>query len=390
MSKQSSGRRRKVAVVTGTRAEYGLLRSPMEAIRRHRKLRLQVIATGMHLLGKFGHTVNGILADGFPVDARIGMQKGDDSAVDQAVGLSRGIGGIARFLDEAGTDVVVVLGDRIEAMAGALAAVTTGKILAHIHGGDVAAGDFDDSLRHAITKLAHVHCTATRQSARRVIGLGESPDRVFTTGAPGLVRIIELAAEANVSRRRSGRALIVHHAMGRSAVRERRAMEAVLRAVEAAGLARTIIYPNSDRGHTGIIEAIEAHRRAGRGDDVRIERSLDRDSYLRVLIEADVLVGNSSSGVIEASTAGTPAVNVGLRQEGRQPSGPSVVQAGESVEEIADGLKRALRKRPRIGGLGVYGDGRAGVRIADVLADIPLSEAYGRKPPLTPTGRANV
>ncbi|MEE9211172.1 MAG: UDP-N-acetylglucosamine 2-epimerase, partial [Phycisphaeraceae bacterium] len=164
---------RRVAVITGTRADYGLLRSTMAAIQTHRRLRLQVVVTGMHLLHKFGHTVDQIARDGWRVDARVKMQTGDDSPLDQAAGLSRGVLGIAKFLEQAKSEIVLVLGDRIEAMAGALAAVTTGRIVAHIHAGDVAPGDFDDSLRHAITKLAHVHLTATRCAARRVVRMGE-------------------------------------------------------------------------------------------------------------------------------------------------------------------------------------------------------------------------
>ncbi|MCH7705352.1 MAG: UDP-N-acetylglucosamine 2-epimerase, partial [Planctomycetes bacterium] len=150
----------------------------MEAINRHRRLELQLAVTGMHLLRGFGHTVNEIKRDGWRIDARVRMQRGNDDPLDQALGLSRGIAGLARFFDAARTDVVLVLGDRIEAMAAALAAVSTGRILGHIHGGDVAPGDFDDSMRHAISKLAHVHFAATRASARRLVRMGESPQRV--------------------------------------------------------------------------------------------------------------------------------------------------------------------------------------------------------------------
>jgi GDP/UDP-N,N'-diacetylbacillosamine 2-epimerase (hydrolysing) len=156
-------------------------------------------------------------------------------------------------------------------------------------------------------------------------------------------------------------------------------MNSVLRAVEGAGLARTIIYPNSDRGHTGIIEAIEAHRRRAHDGLVRVARSLDHDTYLRMLIDADVLVGNSSSGIIEAATAGTASVNIGSRQRGREPSGRSVINADESASSIRAALKKALRKRPIIGRPTVYGNGRAGSRIAGLLATMPLDDDSRRK-----------
>ena len=167
-------RRRRVAVITGTRAEYGVLRSVMSTIADEPRLQLQTVVTGIHLLREFGHTVDTITRDGWRIDARVKMQEGSDEPLDQAVGLSRGVAGIARFLERARTDIVLVLGDRIEALAGALAAVTTGRVLAHIHGGDVAPGDFDDSQRHAITKLAHLHLAATRRSARRIIRMGRA------------------------------------------------------------------------------------------------------------------------------------------------------------------------------------------------------------------------
>ena len=370
---------RRVAVITGTRADYGLFRSTMAAIQAHRRLRLQVVVTGMHLLRKFGHTVDRIVRDGWRVDARVKMQAGDDGPLDQAACLSRGISGIARFLEQAKTDIVLVLGDRIEALAGALAAVTTGRIVAQIHAGDVAPGDFDDSLRHAISKLAHVHLTATRAAVRRVIRMGESAQRVHFVGAPGLDRLRQLLNDRNAPKKRGDHALIVQHSCGRPAAYERRVMVALLRAVVAAGLRRTIVYPNSDRGHSGIVDAIGAHLRRTRNGSVRVVRSLDHDSYLRMLISADVLVGNSSSGIIEAATAGTPAVNIGTRQEGREKSGRSVVDADEIVPSICNALGKALCKRPIRGGRTVYGDGRAGPRIAEIVAAVPLDDHFRRK-----------
>lgn len=378
----ASGRRRtrRIAVITGTRADYGLLRTVMEAIRRRRGLQLQIVATGMHLLRKFGHTIDDIQRDGWRVDARVRMQAGTDAALDQAMGLSRGIAGISRFLEQARTDIVVVLGDRIEAMAGALAAVTTGRFVAHIHGGDLAPGDFDDSLRHAITKLASLHLTATRAARQRVIRMGECAEYVHWVGAPGLDRLVKLAPKVTRSKDGNLSALIVQHACGRTADYERRVMNNLLRAVDQAGLSRIIVYPNTDRGHRGIIEAIETYEKRAATGPARAVRSLHHDAYLRALVAADVLVGNSSSGVIEASTAGTPSVNVGPRQFGREKSGPSVVDADESSASIRDALSKALRKRPIIGKSSAYGNGDAGPKIADLLASVPLDQHRRHEP----------
>lgn len=364
-----------MAVVTGTRAEYGLLTSTLRAIHAHPQLELQLVVTGIHLLPRFGRTVRQIKRDGWPIAARVPMQSGDDSPTDQAEGLARGVAGIARALERARSDLVVVLGDRIEAMAGALAAVTTGRLLAHIHGGDVAPGDFDDSLRHAITKLAHLHLAATGDAARRIVRLGEDPRRVHVVGAPGLDELRDLMerrprarslASGNVDGRPT--ALVVYHAWGRSAAVERRTMTHILTAAAERGLRRVILFPNTDRGHTGVLEAVERHQRESAAADVRVERSLARAEYLQALLDAAVLIGNSSSGIIEAPFAGTPSVNVGGRQVGRLAGGPSIVHVGEGLTAIRRGLARALQLRPRAGGRTPYGDGRAGRRIARLLA----------------------
>jgi UDP-N-acetylglucosamine 2-epimerase (non-hydrolysing)/GDP/UDP-N,N'-diacetylbacillosamine 2-epimerase (hydrolysing) len=333
----------------------------------------------MHLIRKFGHTVDEIVRDGWPINARIRMQTGSDEPTDQAAGLSRGVLGIAKFLEKDKTDIVLVLGDRIEAMAGALAAVTTGRIVAHIHGGDIAPGDIDNSLRHAITKLAHIHLAATRDSRQRIIKMGEDPNHVHHVGAPGLDRLVELVRRTAPKRERTGLALILQHPCGRSAVYENRVMNAILRAVGDAGLGGTIIYPNSDRGHEGIIKAIEVFRHRHAGSTFHIARSLDRDTYLRKLIEANVLIGNSSSGIIEAATAGTPVVNIGPRQQGRQRAGRLIVDADESFTSIRDALGQALRKRPIIGAPTIYGDGGAGLRIAKILGATAINDRLRTK-----------
>ncbi|MFQ5494668.1 MAG: UDP-N-acetylglucosamine 2-epimerase [Phycisphaerae bacterium] len=386
-------------MVTGTRAEYGLLKSTMQAIQQRRDLTLQLVVTGMHLLPRFGRTVDAIAADGWTIDARIPMQSGSDDPLDQATGLGRGVGGLAEFYEKAGTDIVVVLGDRIEATAAALAAVTTGRLLAHIHGGDVAPGDIDDSLRNAITKLAHLHLPATRAAARRIVRMGEAPDRVHVVGAPGLDDLAALLNAAPASREKetsprrtvegrgggikpftgTGRALIVHHPVGRSPAVERRVMAALLSAVRAGGLARTILYPCSDRGHSGIVDAIEAHRRQSTNGSVRVVKSLERDQYLKSLIESDVLVGNSSSGIIEAPFAGTPSVNIGPRQHGRQRNGRAVIDADETRASILAAVRKAAGRRPRPAASDIYGDGNAGMRIAARLADIPRDARFRHK-----------
>lgn len=370
-------RRRRVAFVTGTRAEYGLLKSSLAAAARHPRLHPQIIATGLHLLRAYGATLDDIRRDGWPVDAVVPMQRGDDHPLDAPRGLARGVHGIAAAIADLKSDIVVVLGDRIEALAGALAGVTTGRTVAHIHGGDVAEGDFDESLRHAITKLAHLHLAASHAAARRIARMGEAGDRIHVAGAPGLDRIAELLAEA--SGEREPEALILQHAYGRPPRSERQAALAVLQAVADCGLRPIIIRPNADRGCSGVHSAIEAFCRTHRGADVQVHASLPRDEFLRRLLRAAVLVGNSSSGIIEAPFAGTPSVNVGRRQAGRQPGGPSVLTAPERRSAIRSAIRTALSLRPKRGGRSPYGDGRAGERIAAILASVQIGTELHRK-----------
>ncbi len=376
----TTSRVRRVAVVTGTRAEYGLLASPMQHIQAHPRLKLQLVVTGTHLLRKFGSTVRYIERDGWRIDARIPMQRGHDDPADQADGLARGIKGIAAYLQRARTDVVLVLGDRIEALAGALAATTTARFVAHIHGGDVAPGDLDDTLRYTITRLAHIHFAASQDAADRIVRFGEHPSTVHRVGAPGLDHLMKRCGEA-ATRRGNNTVLVVQHACGRSAVIEERAMMAILRAVADHHLTPTIIHPNSDRGHSGVVAAINKSLARRNGNPrPRLVKSLDRDRYLDTLAAARLLIGNSSSGILEAPVLGVASVNVGNRQQGRLPAGSSVVNSAESYAAMMKAIEVALNKRPRILRQTPYGDGNAGRRIARILATTALTDSRRRKP----------
>ncbi len=382
--------RRRICVITGTRAEYGLLRTVMRAIHRHPRLELRIIATGMHLLSRFGHTVDEIVADGWTVDARVPMQSGRDDAAGEAAAIGRGIEGIAKALRRLDGDIVVVLGDRIEAFAGAVAGAAGRRCVAHIHGGDRALGDVDDTLRHAITKLAHIHFAATEDAARRIRRLGEERSRIFRVGAPGLdeIRAVRRPSQDWLRTvlgwdRVDGYALVAQHPCGRTPQAEYRDMMATLTAVQDVGLDVVVTYPNSDPGHSGIIRAIrDAHAAAQHAGRQRwfVARSLGRDLFVRLLKACRVLVGNSSAGIIESATAGVPAVNIGPRQTGRERCGPSVIDCEYGRRAVAHAIGRAMRCRPA--SRGVYGDGHAGRRIARILANIDI-EAVSRQKLIT-------
>lgn len=357
------------------------MRTALEAIAAHRKLCLQIVVTGMHLDRTHGEGLKAIRGEGWRVDAVVRWPAGSGaSGTKLASATGSAVAGIARSLDRLQSDIVLVTGDRVEAFAAAAAGHLSGRIVAHVHGGDRAVGQVDDSLRHAITKLAHIHFPATAQSARRIARLGEDAWRIHCVGSPGNDGIAEAARGLFTFPHGRGAgagdpyAVIVLHPCDGDADVEQRRAEAVLAGVRKAAVNRVvIIYPNNDPGCAGIIRAWQRHRR---DTGVTLFRDLPRRQYLGLLRGAAVLVGNSSSGIIEGPALRVPVVDVGDRQKGRQRSG-SVVHASYNASDIGRAVGRAMRRRP--GGANIYRGQGAGERIARVLADVRLDERLGRK-----------
>ena len=373
---------RKIAVVTGARAEYGLLKPVMEAIRDHPRLELQVLVTGMHLLRRFGYTIDAIQADGWPIAARVRLQGEKDEVIGQARGLGRAISRLAENFHQLGSTVVLVLGDRIEAFAAAAAATASGLVLAHIHGGDAAPGVQDDAWRDAITKLAHLHFPASMGAKKRLLALGEAPFRVHLTGSPALDNLRrEPCRDAAVLNRWAGfdtRAdflLVVQHPAGGSARQEEIRMAQTLRACADFSERNVVIYPNSDPGHSGILKAIG---RYAKNKIFFIIPSLPRPVYLGLLSRARALVGNSSSGIIEAGFLGAWVINIGPRQHGRE-RGPNVRDVDYGTTPLGAALSCL---KPGLGPKkykSIYGNGAAGRKIAAILADVTMDERLRQK-----------
>ena len=380
----------RVAVVTGTRAEFGLLETVLRALKTRKSPEFRLIVTGMHLLPKFGHTIDHIKAGGWRVDATVPMQTGRDHAADEAQAVARGISGIARALDRLKCDSVLVLGDRIEAFAGACAAACSRRILVHIHGGDRATGDVDDTLRNAISRMAHVHLVASQDAANRLGRMGEQSFRIHCVGAPGLDDIRAFHHTDQRNRRRADKrvaellgpvaidrfALVVLHPCGRPPRAEEIVAKRTIAAVEECGLAGVAVFPNSDPGHEGVLKALgDLEERPW----WRVFPSLTREDYIRVASRAAVMVGNSSSGMIESASLGLNAVNIGPRQTGRLPCGRGVIDCDEISVGIARAIQRATVLRRPKGGRSVYGDGRSGDRIAQALARLIISPLLTHK-----------
>ncbi|HEY8748393.1 MAG TPA: UDP-N-acetylglucosamine 2-epimerase [Tepidisphaeraceae bacterium] len=378
---------RNICFVTGTRAEFGLMQSVLRAIRKHKKLHLQLIATGMHLDPAHGAGVQSIEREGWKVDRVVGW--GSDSGRDRAT-TARNTGlamtGLVDAFVALQTDLVLVVGDRVEAFAAASAAHIAGLPVAHVHGGDRALGQVDDALRHAITKLAHIHFPATRQSAQRIYQLGEERWRITRAGSPGLDGITKAAASPGAIRKVVGRvtpgrfALIVLHPAMDSEQLEYTRAGLILNATRAIPFEQIlIVYPNNDPGAAGIMRCWEAEAQAD-PTRVRAYRDLPRRIFLGLLRDAAVLIGNSSSGIIEAASFGTPVIDIGPRQQGRE-RGRNVLWAPYASGRLGMALRSMWNNgRPRhFASQNIYGGEGAGRIIADTLAKIEIDLRLTRK-----------
>lgn len=363
-----------IAVVTGSRSEYALLKPICARIVEHSGLELQLVVAGMHLSDAFGHTVDGITADGFTVDARVEMTPAGDAASDMADAVGRGILGFSAELKRLCPDVVLVLGDRTEAFAAAVAAALSGRVLAHIHGGDRSRGGFDESMRHAITKLAHLHFAATEISRERIIKMGERKEHVWNTGAPGVDVIMsmprldrkQLAENLEIDLDKPV-VLCIQHPVSTEADEAAEQMRITLEALEQLAEQTVLVYPNSDAGGRRMIAVIEERREGGW---LHTFKSLPSQVYVSLLASASVLVGNSSSGIIEAPALKLPVVNVGIRQAGRERA-ENVIDTDHDVDRIVAALRRAMTseefRRRVAGSRSPYGDGGAVERIVEHL-----------------------
>lgn len=373
-------RRRRICYVTGTRADFGLMQATLSEIQRQKDLELSIVVTGTHLSALHGETVNEITAAGLSVSARVEVTLTDSTGAAMARNIGVMLSGFVDAFESLQPDVVLLLGDRGEMIAGALAAIHLNIPVAHIHGGE-RSGTVDEPIRHAISKLSHIHFTASEDARERLIRMGERPANVFVTGAPGLDNIEDIATvpratlftnmEFDFSRRA---ALFVFHPVLQEAGEAGRHAGSAILALLSQNLQVVALMPNSDVGSELVRRALEnfiGH------PDVRVVTHLTRPHFISWMAAADVMIGNSSSGIIEAATFGTPVVNIGIRQNLRQRN-LNVADVKPELAVIEAAIRTALAGG-RFQSRNCYGDGRAGRRIADYLARLPLPPVLLRK-----------
>jgi UDP-hydrolysing UDP-N-acetyl-D-glucosamine 2-epimerase len=378
--------------VTGSRADYGHLRPVLRALAGDPDCETAVIACGTHLVPQFGSTVSEIEADGFVIAARIETLVAGGTPVGIAKSMALGLIGIAEALDRLRPDLVVLLGDRFEILAAAQAASVCRIPIAHLHGGELSEGALDDAFRHAVTKLSSLHFVANTVYADRVMQLGEAPERVFVTGAPGLDAIAEtrwrprpeILAELGFGAAIGGTAgpdarvpllVVTQHPATLDPVAGLRQGEALIAALAHLPQALIVVTGvNADPDHAPLAAALAAFVTK---DPARRRAvvSLGQRRYLELVAAADLVVGNSSSGLIEAPALGIPSIDIGDRQRGRLRAG-SVIHCDGTEAAIRAALDTGLSEAFRTTARAVrspYGDGQAAPRIRDVLKSVPLS-----------------
>lgn len=378
---------RKVAVFTGTRAEYGLLSLLLKGLQNSGEIELQLLVGGTHLLHEFGYTINHIINDGFEVTEQLDFLVNSDSA--QAVNKSMAQAQIlaGECFEKHQPDLLIILGDRFEALAVAQAATIIGVPIAHIHGGEITEAAMDDAFRHAITKLSHWHFTSTEVYRQRVIQLGEQPDTVFNVGAPGIDNIKKLSllnldqlAQQLAVKLVQPYFLVTYHPETLSSENPLNAIENLFVAIDKFPEYQVIItYPNADTNGRMIMAALEQYAQT-QPERVFLFRSIGQLNYLSAMKHCVAVIGNSSSGIIETPSFNIPTVNIGDRQKGRIAS-TSVIQCGHSSSEIDASITQALlvEFRQSIATTqNPYGDGNACEKILAHIINAPLPQCIKR------------
>ncbi|MAD74951.1 MAG: UDP-N-acetylglucosamine 2-epimerase (hydrolyzing) [Rheinheimera sp.] len=375
---------KKVAVFTGTRAEYGLLYWLLHDINADSELQLQLLVTGSHLSPEFGNTYQQIIADGFDIADKIEILLSSDSSVGTVKSMGLALIGLADSLSRLQPDVLILLGDRFEALAAAQAAMLMKIPVLHLHGGEITEGATDDAIRHAITKLSYWHATSTEVYRQRVIQLGESPERVKNVGAIGLdhlkrTRLLsrDQLADALDFKLNQPYFVVTYHPVTLAEEPPLASFNALLNALDQFKQYQIILtYPNADEGGRQIIERLLSYA-AEQPDRVLAVTSLGQLRYLSAVKHAAAIIGNSSSGIIEVPAFNVPTVNIGARQQGRL-AAPSVQHCRIDTSDIAASIKRVLSNAIPVGD-NPYGQGNVSANVIQMIKQLhfnPVKKFY--------------
>jgi len=372
---------RKICIITGTRAEYGLLRLVMQKIKDDPELTLQIIATGMHLSPEFGLTYLEIEYDGFHIDRKVEMLTSSDTSVGIAKSMGLGMIGFADALNELSPDLIVVLGDRFEIFSAVSAALVARIPVAHLHGDELTEGAFDDAFRHSITKMSHLHFVAAEEYRRRVIQLGEQPDRVFLVGGLGIDNIKSLklldraALEASLGFNLGPKNLLItfHPVTLETATATEQMAELLAALSELADIQLIFTMPNADTDGRVMIKMVEKFV-AQHSNNARAFTSLGQLLYLSCLSHVDGVIGNSSSGLTEVPSFKKGTINIGDRQRGRLQA-ESVINCDPNHQSIVGALKKLyapdFHKRLRKV-TNPYGEGGATKKVVEIIKNHAL------------------
>jgi len=380
---------KKICTVIGSRANYSSIKSAMRAVQAHSELKPQLICVASALLDRYGQVVNLIEKDGFAVDEKLHILVEGETPQTMVKSTGMGLIELSSAFDRLRPDVVITVGDRFETMATTLAAAYMNIPVAHTMGGEVS-GTIDESIRHAVTKFAHIHFPASREAAERIVRLGEKPETVFRVGCPRIDLVAEILREGGnrldaVSLDLGVGAkldpaqpfvIVSQHPVTTEYGAGERQIAATLAAVRKIGLPAIVLWPNADAGSEDIARGIRKWREKGFADKMHFFKNLPTDTYIRLMARTACLVGNSSSGIREGAFIGTPVVNIGSRQTSRE-RGSNVIDVGHGEADIADAIE-AQRKHGRYAMEDIYGDGSAGTKIAEILAGLGPVEIQKR------------
>ena len=376
--------KRKICVVVTARPSYSRIRTALKAIDGHPDLQLQLVVAASALLDRYGSAIHSIEHDGFPIRARVYMVLEGENLVTSAKSTGIGLSELATVFDNIGPDAVVTIADRYETLATAVAASYMNIPLVHVQGGEVT-GSIDEKVRHSVTKLSNLHLVSTQLAAERVRKLGEDPESVHVTGCPSIDIAAEVAANPEMdfdpfqkyggvgptTDLSKGYLVVMQHPVTTEYDEARHQVEETLHAVKDFSLPVLWFWPNVDAGSDGTSKGIRVFREKENPGNFHLFRNMFPEDFLRLLCGSTAIVGNSSVAIRECSYLGVPAVNIGTRQMGRE-RGHNVIDVGHDRKEITDAITTHIKRgKPKRDFL--YGDGKAGMRIADCLAQAALT-----------------